>query len=106
MFDRAVDFYGDGSFYLVGAPGHMSGHTAGLARVAPNSLVLLVEDMWHHRDPGVRLIPENMHHEQARRTVAKLAELTDGMRTWWSYWLTNYSGRRRCRFFRRIWRGG
>lgn len=36
--------------------------------------------MCHHRDaynPGVRLIPENMHRdiEKARQTVAKLAEL-------------------------------
>lgn len=75
-----MDFYGDGSFYLVDAPGHMPGHTVGLARVAPNSFVLLAGDMCHHRDaynPGVRLIPENMHRdiEKARQTVTKLAEL-------------------------------
>ncbi|KAL6245331.1 hypothetical protein RBB50_008106 [Rhinocladiella similis] len=30
---RAIDYFGDGSFYLLDAPGHAIGHTCGLARV-------------------------------------------------------------------------
>ncbi|KIW21530.1 hypothetical protein PV08_02110 [Exophiala spinifera] len=31
---RAIDYFGDGSFYLLDAPGHAIGHICGLARVA------------------------------------------------------------------------
>ncbi|KAL2862471.1 MBL fold metallo-hydrolase [Aspergillus lucknowensis] len=31
---NAIDYFGDGSFYLLDAPGHTFGHMAGLARVA------------------------------------------------------------------------
>ncbi len=31
-FEKAFDFFGDGSFWLVNAPGHMPGHLSGLAR--------------------------------------------------------------------------
>ncbi|EOD45481.1 putative metallo-beta-lactamase superfamily protein [Neofusicoccum parvum UCRNP2] len=32
-FDRAYDFFGDGSFWLLDAPGHLPGNLAALARV-------------------------------------------------------------------------
>lgn len=50
---KAVDFFGDGSFYLLDAPGHCQGHMCGLARVTsiPESFVLMGGDACHH--PGV-----------------------------------------------------
>ncbi|KAH9944688.1 Metallo-hydrolase/oxidoreductase [Amylocystis lapponica] len=35
-FPRALDFYGDGSLYIVEAPGHMAGHLNVLARTSPD----------------------------------------------------------------------
>ncbi|KAG5645971.1 hypothetical protein DXG03_004763 [Asterophora parasitica] len=45
---RAVDFFGDGSFYLLDAPGHLSGHMVALARVTPTTFLLLGGDTCHH----------------------------------------------------------
>ncbi|KAJ7675854.1 beta-lactamase-like protein [Mycena polygramma] len=45
---RARNFFGDGSFYLLDVPGHLSGHVAALARVTPTSFVLLGGDTCHH----------------------------------------------------------
>ncbi|KAJ7588103.1 beta-lactamase-like protein [Mycena floridula] len=44
----AVDFFGDGSFYLLDVPGHCPGHMAGLARVTPTSFILLAGDAFHN----------------------------------------------------------
>ncbi|KAF7349268.1 Metallo-beta-lactamase superfamily protein [Mycena sanguinolenta] len=45
---KALDFFGDGSFYLLDVPGHQSGHVCGLARVTPTSFVLMGADTCHH----------------------------------------------------------
>ncbi|KAE8137484.1 Metallo-hydrolase/oxidoreductase [Aspergillus pseudotamarii] len=50
QFD-AVDYFGDGSFYLLDAPGHAVGHLCALARTTPDSFVLMGADACHH--PGV-----------------------------------------------------
>ncbi|CAI7591046.1 unnamed protein product [Penicillium palitans] len=54
----AFDFFGDGSFYLLDAPGHSVGHMIGMARVTAadgpdgqDSYVLMGADACHH--PGV-----------------------------------------------------
>ncbi|KAF7297447.1 Metallo-beta-lactamase superfamily protein [Mycena indigotica] len=49
---QAVDYFGDGSFYLVNTPGHVPGHLTALARVTANppSFILLAGDTFHH--PG------------------------------------------------------
>ena len=49
----AIDFFGDGSFYILDAPGHTTGHLCALARTtaAPSSLVVMGADACHH--PGV-----------------------------------------------------
>ncbi|CAK5263762.1 unnamed protein product [Mycena citricolor] len=47
---NAVDYFGDGSFYLLDAPGYMRGHLIALARVTPSSFVVLGGDAFHH--PG------------------------------------------------------
>jgi glyoxylase-like metal-dependent hydrolase (beta-lactamase superfamily II) len=48
----AFDFFGDGSFYLLDAPGHAIGHLCALARTTaePSSFVFLGADACHH--PG------------------------------------------------------
>lgn len=47
---RAVDFFKDGSFYIVDSPGHEIGHICGLVRttVSPPTFVFLGGDVAHH----------------------------------------------------------
>ncbi|KAL8919221.1 MAG: hypothetical protein Q9208_006882 [Pyrenodesmia sp. 3 TL-2023] len=47
---RAIDYFNDGSFYLLDAPGHAIGHLCGLARVtsSPDSFVFMGADACHH----------------------------------------------------------
>lgn len=76
-FDRGLDLYGDGSFYLLDAPGHMPGHMVALARVGPNSFVLLAADCCHNRlcyRPGHRPISRENYEDLdvARQTVEKV----------------------------------
>ena len=49
----AADYFGDGSFYLLDAPGHSAGHVCGFARVtsAPDTFVFMGADAAHH--PGL-----------------------------------------------------
>lgn len=79
-YERAVDLYGDGSLYLIDSPGHMPGHLATAARIAPDSFVFLAGDTCHNRlcyAPGERLVSEKVHHdiETARETVRRLTKL-------------------------------
>jgi glyoxylase-like metal-dependent hydrolase (beta-lactamase superfamily II) len=50
QFD-AMDLFGDGSFFLLDAPGHAVGHMCALARTTPDSFVFMGADACHH--PGV-----------------------------------------------------
>ncbi|KAJ7327575.1 beta-lactamase-like protein [Mycena albidolilacea] len=45
---KAVDYFGDGSFYLVDTLGHLPGHLTALVRVTPKSFVVLGGDTFHH----------------------------------------------------------
>jgi glyoxylase-like metal-dependent hydrolase (beta-lactamase superfamily II) len=47
---RAIDYFEDGSFYLLDAPGHTTGHLCAFARVTstPDSYVLMGADAAHH----------------------------------------------------------
>ncbi|KAJ7627593.1 beta-lactamase-like protein [Mycena polygramma] len=45
---KAVDFFGDGSLYILDVPGHQAGHVCALARVTPTSFVFLGADACHH----------------------------------------------------------
>jgi len=49
---NAIDFFGDGSFYLLDSPGHTIGHICGLARTStsPDTFVFMGGDASHH--PG------------------------------------------------------
>ncbi|KAL8724682.1 MAG: hypothetical protein Q9166_007816 [cf. Caloplaca sp. 2 TL-2023] len=46
----AMDYFGDGSFYLLAAPGHAVGHICALARVtsSPDSFIFMGADACHH----------------------------------------------------------
>ncbi|KMQ47923.1 putative beta-lactamase [Trichophyton rubrum] len=50
---RAMDYFDNGSFYLLDAPGHAQGHLCALARATadPHSLIIMGADACHH--PGV-----------------------------------------------------
>ncbi|KAI8629332.1 hypothetical protein F5Y19DRAFT_484780 [Xylariaceae sp. FL1651] len=47
---QAYDYFGDGSFYFLNAPGHDHVHMAGLARVTsnPDTFILMGADAFHH----------------------------------------------------------
>ncbi|KAF5366426.1 hypothetical protein D9758_009780 [Tetrapyrgos nigripes] len=45
-----IDFFSDGSLYIIDMPGHCPGHIVALARVKPDSFLLLGGDTCHH--PG------------------------------------------------------
>ncbi|OLN89020.1 hypothetical protein CCHL11_06077 [Colletotrichum chlorophyti] len=45
---RALDFFGDGSFYLLSAPGHAVGHINALARTSEDSFIFFAGDSFHH----------------------------------------------------------
>ncbi|EXJ66284.1 uncharacterized protein A1O5_10436 [Cladophialophora psammophila CBS 110553] len=44
----AVDYFGDGSFYLLDCPGHTVAHIMGLARTTTDTFVLMAADCCHH----------------------------------------------------------
>ncbi|KAJ7043062.1 hypothetical protein C8F04DRAFT_1073540 [Mycena alexandri] len=56
----ALDYFGDGSFYLLNTPGHLVGHMTALARVTPSTFIVLGADTVHH--PGqLRPRPKFQH---------------------------------------------
>ncbi|KAJ5932832.1 hypothetical protein N7516_007321 [Penicillium verrucosum] len=48
-FDRAMDFFGDGCFWVIQAPGHMPGNLCACARLETGEWVLLGSDCCHSR---------------------------------------------------------
>ncbi|KAF1972728.1 hypothetical protein BU23DRAFT_599487 [Bimuria novae-zelandiae CBS 107.79] len=48
-FPAAIDFFGDGSLYIIDAPGHLQGHVNLLARTAPGKWVYLGGDCCHDK---------------------------------------------------------
>ncbi|KAJ7633718.1 hypothetical protein B0H17DRAFT_961708 [Mycena rosella] len=45
---KAIDYFGDGSFYLLHIPVHLPGHMTALARVTLTSFIALGGDTFHH----------------------------------------------------------
>jgi glyoxylase-like metal-dependent hydrolase (beta-lactamase superfamily II) len=87
-FPAAIDFFDDGSLYVIDAPGHLPGHINLLARVAPGKWVYLGGDCCH--DPrilsgekGIALYDDgrgglrSVHADtdEAARTVERAARL-------------------------------
>ncbi|KAI0975574.1 beta-lactamase-like protein [Xylaria arbuscula] len=72
---RAYNFFGDGSFYLLDAPGHTIGHLAGLARTTsnPDTFIFMGGDICHHAGeirPSPRLpIPVNVQFPLPDRRI-------------------------------------
>lgn len=75
------DYFGDGSFYLLNAPGHSIGHMGALARVtvSPDSFVFMGGDACHH--PGVlrptKYLPcpaQSCHNVLSRRPCGSKTE--------------------------------
>lgn len=45
---KAIDYFEDGSLYILDVPGHVTGHVNALARVTPTTFILLGGDTCHH----------------------------------------------------------
>ena len=45
---KAIDYFSDGSFFLLDTPGHLLGHVCGLARTTEDSFILMGGDACHH----------------------------------------------------------
>jgi hypothetical protein len=64
----AVDYFGDGSFYLLDSPGHAIGHMCALARTTPDTFVLMGGDICHtpgnYRPTKTYPIPETLPQDQ------------------------------------------
>lgn len=85
-FNRAHDFFGDGSFYLIDTPGHMPGHLGALVLTGPDEWVFMGGDCCHHRSiltgsrpMSVTLGPMgrcfHADPETAKATLAQIREL-------------------------------
>ncbi|OJD29674.1 metallo-beta-lactamase superfamily protein [Diplodia corticola] len=53
----AIDFFGDGSFYLINTPGHALGHVCGLSRTTPTTFILTGGDAAGHHGGELRPSP-------------------------------------------------
>ena len=107
-FPHTYDFFSDGSFYLIDAPGHMQGNLAGLARVRTRERrewkwVLLGGDCAHCNlftfcpEAPFGRMPENLFpsgtlhedKEEAREVIRRIAECKrregDGLFVWYAH---------------------
>jgi glyoxylase-like metal-dependent hydrolase (beta-lactamase superfamily II) len=48
-FEKAMDYFGDGSFWVIQAPGHMAGNLCAAAKVDGGHWILLGSDCCHSR---------------------------------------------------------
>jgi len=48
-FEKAMDFFGDGSFWIMKAPGHMAGNLCAAARLETGEWVVMASDCCHSR---------------------------------------------------------
>ncbi|KAM5354818.1 hypothetical protein ACJ41O_001464 [Fusarium nematophilum] len=87
-FENALDFLGDGSFWIIQAPGHMAGNLAAAARLSDGSWVILASDCCHSKAllegnedfqtwKGPQGEVESLHEDlcAARETVRKIRML-------------------------------
>ncbi|KAJ6595199.1 beta-lactamase-like protein [Mycena vulgaris] len=80
-FPRAVDYFGDGSVYIIDTPGHCAGHITVLARTSPDGAwIYLGGDVAHDTrlitEPGTQIAmaaasgtPYCMHSDPAQATI-------------------------------------
>ncbi|KAH8901642.1 metallo-beta-lactamase superfamily protein [Thozetella sp. PMI_491] len=79
----AIDYFNDGSFYLLDAPGHAVGHICGLARVSKghggedDSFVFMGADTCHHvYDAAVQSIHDMQEFDAAKNVLVLIAHDT------------------------------
>lgn len=85
---RALDWFRDGSFYLLDSPGHTVGHICGLARTSPSnsvgegSFMLLGGDAAHHsgehRPSPCHLLPDAFSAAHPEPPLSKSAPFYQG----------------------------
>ncbi|KAK0259033.1 hypothetical protein B0A54_01638 [Friedmanniomyces endolithicus] len=81
---KALDFYGDGSFFLIDSPGHATGHMCGLARTSANppEFIVMGGDIAHHggefRPTKWLPLPENVQPSPLVAPYAKFASVCPG----------------------------
>ncbi|MDX2012527.1 MAG: MBL fold metallo-hydrolase [Myxococcaceae bacterium] len=79
--ERAIDFFGDGSLWVIAAPGHTPGSLAFLARTAQGPVLFAGDTChtrwgWEHQvEPGTF----TGDHAQNRASLAQLASLTKAL---------------------------
>lgn len=87
-FDTGYDVFGDSSFWILDAPGHMPGHQIALVRTGDNEWISMGGDCCHHRallDDESRQISVDVgpngqpgfhkHPDDARASITKLQNL-------------------------------
>ena len=79
----AHDFFGDGSFYLLDAPGHCLAHIAGLVRTStgPDTFIMMGGDLAHHsaefRPSPYTQIPDSLPPGISMRPGAWFREMNE-----------------------------
>ncbi|KAF2707701.1 Metallo-hydrolase/oxidoreductase [Pleomassaria siparia CBS 279.74] len=84
-FEKALDYFGDGSFWIMQAPGHMAGNLCAAAKIAGGNWVLLGSDCCHSRElldgkyeisqfcvPGLGKMSLHADISAAKATIAKI----------------------------------
>lgn len=81
QFPTALDYFGDGSMYVIDAPGHMEGHINILARTGPSKWVYLGGDACHdprilHGEKGIAEYQDVHGHNKCAHNNKDAAEET------------------------------
>lgn len=91
-FPAAIDYFGDGSLYVIDTPGHITGHVNLLARIASSKWVFLGGDCCHDNriwkgECGIAMYDDghgnlrsvHMDTDAARTSVDRIKELKAGV---------------------------
>ncbi|KAI1822614.1 hypothetical protein F4861DRAFT_540782 [Xylaria intraflava] len=92
-FPAAIDFFGDGSVYIIDCPGHIYGHINLLVRTAPAKYVYLGADCCHdnriltgerdfaeYEDKQGRIRSAHVHTRLARESLRRINESVGSLR--------------------------
>ncbi|PUU75723.1 beta-lactamase-like protein, partial [Tuber borchii] len=106
-WDAACDFFGDGSFLLIDAPGHMPGHTIALARVEGGYL-LFGGDSCHCEAHLKEFVPGSRMgfgmHKYAGRTRENISKIVEFAKARGDVWIClAHVGTYDTRIGRRLW---
>ncbi|KAJ7446752.1 beta-lactamase-like protein [Mycena latifolia] len=86
---KAIDYFGDGSLYLLDTPGHLPGHLSALARVTPSSFIVLGGDVFHH--PGqLRPRPHLQRHFPCPAHLLEATKSSISTDYFWSWGSTEH----------------